>query len=81
MAADLLSPEWDVLAAPHVPDPTDDFAMESVTVPAALGELFADVRRVQRLREAHALVAFTRLDASDPESEEIATLVRLSRTS
>ncbi|MGC0400539.1 hypothetical protein RKD27_003183 [Streptomyces sp. SAI-126] len=81
VAADLLSPEWDVLAAPHLPDPTDDFAMESVTVPAALGELFADVRQVQRLREARALVGFTRLDAPDPESDEIATLVRLSRTS
>ncbi|MBD0843494.1 DUF1998 domain-containing protein [Streptomyces sp. TRM68416] len=81
MAADLLSPEWDVLAAPHLPDPTDDFAMESVAVPAALGELFADVRQVQRLREARALVGFTRLDAPDPEADEIATLVRLSRTS
>jgi hypothetical protein len=80
VADDLLNPEWDVLAAPKVPDPTDDFAMENVSIPAPLDTLFADVRQVQRLREARALVGFTRLDAPDHEAEEIARPVRLSRT-
>ncbi|MER5597703.1 DUF1998 domain-containing protein [Streptomyces sp. NPDC002265] len=79
--ADLLSPEWEVLSSSPLPDATDDFAMESVTVPDALTGLFGDVRQVQRLREARALIGFTRLDAPDPEAPEIATPVRLSRTS
>ncbi|MFB6613192.1 DrmB family protein [Streptomyces sp. NPDC056367] len=78
---DLLSPEWAVLSSSPVPDATDDFALEEVTVPDRLKDLFADVRQVQRLREARALIGFTRLDAPDPESPEIATPVRLSRTS
>ncbi|MFD5854583.1 DrmB family protein [Streptomyces chartreusis] len=48
-------------------------------VPARLSELFSDVRQVERLREARALIGFTRLDAPDPESPEIATRVELSR--
>ncbi|WP_414506554.1 DrmB family protein [Streptomyces sp. NEAU-L66] len=79
--ADLLSPEWDVLSTSPMPDATDDFALERVAVPDALTGLFADVRQVQRLREARALIGFTRLDAPDPEAPEIATPVRLSRTS
>ncbi|WP_327393161.1 DUF1998 domain-containing protein [Streptomyces sp. NBC_01186] len=78
---DLLSPEWDVLAASPTPDATDDFALEATDVPDALTGLFSDVRQVQRLREARALIGFTRLDAPDPETPEIATPVRLSRTS
>ncbi|MFF3497298.1 DrmB family protein [Streptomyces sp. NPDC002795] len=79
--ADLLSPEWTVLSSSPMPDPTDDFTLEDVPVPDALTGLFADVRQVQRLREARALIGFTRLDAPDPEAPEIATPVRLSRTS
>ncbi|MFG3281077.1 DrmB family protein [Streptomyces sp. NPDC048111] len=79
VAADLLGPEWAVLAADQLPTPTDDFALEPVVVPAALDGLFSHVRQVQRLREARALTGFTRLDAPDPEAPEIATPVRLSR--
>jgi hypothetical protein len=74
----LFGPEWDALSGP-VPPPSDDFALRPVTVPAPLGELFSDVRQVERLREARALIGFTRLDAPDPESPEIATRVDLSR--
>ncbi|MER7672876.1 DUF1998 domain-containing protein [Kitasatospora sp. NPDC096128] len=77
---DLLGPEWVALSAARLPAATDDFALETVTVPDALKGLFSDVRQVQRLREARALIGFTRLDAPDPESPEIATPVRLSRT-
>ncbi|GAA2511202.1 DUF1998 domain-containing protein [Streptomyces thermolineatus] len=79
--ADLLGPEWTVLAAPRPPAPTDDFALETVPVPGALEDLFSDVRQVQRLREVRTLIGFTRLDAPDPETPEIATRVRLARTS
>jgi hypothetical protein len=76
--ADLFGPEWDALSGP-VPPPSDDFTLRQVSVPAGLGELFSDVRQVERLREARALIGFTRLDAPDPESPEIATRVDLSR--
>ncbi|MBV7243154.1 DUF1998 domain-containing protein [Streptomyces sp. MW-W600-10] len=79
VAADLLGPEWAVLAASQLPAPTDDFALASVPVPTALGGLLSDLRQVERLREARALTGFTRLDAPDPESPEIATPVRLTR--
>ncbi|MFC5954958.1 DrmB family protein [Streptomyces pratens] len=76
--ADLFGPEWEALSGP-VPTPSDDFALRPATVPAPLQELFSDVRQVERLREARALIGFTRLDAPDPESPEIAHRVDLSR--
>ncbi|PJM94020.1 DUF1998 domain-containing protein [Streptomyces sp. CB01373] len=76
--ADLFGPEWDALSGP-VPTPSDDFALRQVAVPAHLGDFFSDLRQVERLREARALIGFTRLDAPDPESPEIATRVELSR--
>lgn len=76
--ADLFRPEWEALSG-QVPPPSDDFALRPVSVPAPLDELFGDVRQVERLREARALIGFTRLDAPDPESPEIATRVDLSR--
>ncbi|NEC88651.1 DUF1998 domain-containing protein [Streptomyces sp. SID12501] len=76
--ADLFGPEWDALSGP-VPTPSDDFALRQMPVPARLSEFFADIRQVERLREARALIGFTRLDAPDPESPEIATRVELSR--
>ncbi|WP_086786563.1 DrmB family protein, partial [Streptomyces caniscabiei] len=76
--ADLFGPEWDALSGP-VPTPSDDFALRQMPVPARLSEFFADIRQVERLREARALIGFSRLDAPDPESPEIATRVELSR--
>ncbi|GAB3119852.1 DUF1998 domain-containing protein [Streptomyces calidiresistens] len=76
--ADLFGPEWDALSGPIAP-PDDDFALRAVPVPAPLDELFSDLRQAERLREARALIGFTRLDAPDPESPEIATRVELSR--
>ncbi|MCX4848914.1 DUF1998 domain-containing protein [Streptomyces sp. NBC_00893] len=78
--ADLFGPEWEALSGP-VPRPSDDFTLREVTdVPEPLGELFSDVRQVERMREARALIGFTRLDAPDPESPEIASRVDLSRS-
>ncbi|SDE45718.1 DUF1998 domain-containing protein [Streptomyces griseoaurantiacus] len=76
--ADLFRPEWDALSG-AVPPPSDDFALREVQVAAPLSELFSDIRQVERLREARALIGFTRLDAPDPESPEIGTRVELSR--
>lgn len=76
--ADLFGPEWDAFSGP-VPPPSDDFALRQVPVSAPLSALFSDIRQVERLREARALIGFTRLDAPDPESPEIATRVDLSR--
>ncbi|UXI81812.1 DUF1998 domain-containing protein [Streptomyces vinaceusdrappus] len=78
--ADLFGPEWEALSGP-VPTPSDDFALRPTVVPAPLSDLFSDVRQVERLREARALIGFTRLDAPDPESPEIAQQVDLSRGS
>lgn len=77
--ADLLGPEWDALSG-LVPQASDDFTLREVRVPQPLDELFSDVRQVERLREARALIGFTRLDAPDPESPEIAKQVELSRS-
>lgn len=77
--ADLLGPEWDALSGP-IPQASDDFTLREVRVSPPLDELFSDVRQVERLREARALIGFTRLDAPDPESPEIATQVELSRS-
>ncbi|MBO1330960.1 DUF1998 domain-containing protein [Streptomyces sp. VRA16 Mangrove soil] len=77
--ADLFGPEWDALSGP-VPQPSDDFALRPVPVPPLLSDLFSDLRQVERLREARALIGFTRLDAPDPESPEIGHRVELSRT-
>lgn len=78
---DLLTPEWETLSAAKVPNPTDDFALADVPVPASLAGLFSHVRQVERLREARALIGFTRLDAPDPEDPDLVTRVKLSRTS
>lgn len=76
--ADLFGPEWDALSGP-VPPPSDDFALRQISVRNPLKDLFSDIRQVERLREARALIGFTRLDAPDPESPEIANRVDLSR--
>ncbi|MEU9060695.1 DUF1998 domain-containing protein [Streptomyces sp. NPDC048430] len=75
----LYGPEWDALSGP-VPPPSDDFALRQVSVPEPLSALFSDVRQVERLREARALIGFTRLDAPDPESPEIGRRVDLWRS-
>ncbi|MGW5055174.1 DrmB family protein [Actinokineospora sp. NPDC004072] len=78
---DLLTPEWETLSAVKVPSPTDDFALVHVPVPNSLTGLFSHIRQVERLREARALIGFTRLDAPDPEDPDLVTRVELSRTS
>ncbi|MYW05319.1 DUF1998 domain-containing protein [Streptomyces sp. SID3343] len=75
---DLLTPEWDLFTCKQLPQPTEDFALVEAAVPTALQGLFADVRQVERLREARALIGFTRLDAPDPEDPALVKQVELS---
>ncbi|GAA3551157.1 DUF1998 domain-containing protein [Amycolatopsis ultiminotia] len=78
---DLRTAEWDVFSARHLPEPTDDFALhrDPNGVPDPLKAIFGDVVQVERLREVRALVAFTRLDAPDPEDPELVSPAPLAR--
>ncbi|UGQ11289.1 DUF1998 domain-containing protein [Yinghuangia sp. ASG 101] len=75
---DLLTDEWRALTSSTLPQ-EDDFTLREAVVPPSLSGLFASVRQVERLREARALVGFTRLDAFDPEDPGLVTRVELSR--
>ncbi|MEW2400400.1 DUF1998 domain-containing protein [Streptomyces sp. NPDC046862] len=77
---DLLTPEWEILTSPHVPDQTEDFALRDITVPPALAGMFSHIVQAERLREVRALVGFTRLDAPDPEDPDLVTRAPLSRS-
>lgn len=78
VAVDLLSPEWQALSSSPLPAPTMDFSLREAGVPESLRGLLRDVRQVERLREARALIGFTRLDAPDPEEPAPAIQVDLS---
>ncbi len=77
---DLLTAEWEILSAPGLPDPHDDFTMTRPGVPSDLDGLLADVVQVERLREVRALVGFTRLDAPDPDDPELVTPAPLAKS-
>lgn len=71
---DLLGPEWELLTRTPPPPPMQDFTVRVPSeVPPYAG--LAEVRQVERLRLARALIGFTRLDAPDPE-EELEAIVR-----
>lgn len=78
---DLRTPEWQILSAEQIPEPSVDFTMrrDPAGVPGSLRGLFSDVVAVERLREVRALVGFTRLDAPDPDDPDLVTRVRLAR--
>jgi hypothetical protein len=79
---DLLTPEWEVFSAAHLPDPSDDFALrrDPDGVPAELKGCYADVLQAERLREVRALIGFTRLDAPDPDDPDLVTRAPLARS-
>ncbi|MFC0865812.1 DrmB family protein [Sphaerimonospora cavernae] len=78
---DLRTAEWEVLSAPELPEPDEDFALrrDPEGVPEPLRGVFADVVQAERLREVRALIGFTRLDAPDPEDPELVTRAPLAR--
>ncbi|WP_016907647.1 DUF1998 domain-containing protein [Streptomyces xiaopingdaonensis] len=75
---DLLGPEWRMLSSPEPPQPDADFTLRETPVSKSLSGLFRQIRQVERLREARALVGFTRLEAPDPEDPNAVTRVELS---
>jgi hypothetical protein len=77
---DLRTEEWEVFTAARRPDPTPDFALHRPGVAGELSEFVDDVVQAKRLREARALVGFSRLDAPDPEDPNVVTIAPLSRS-
>ncbi|PZM97253.1 MAG: hypothetical protein DIU79_03015 [Actinobacteria bacterium] len=78
---DLLTPEWEVFTSTWLPEPSNDFTLrrDPVGVPAPLKGYYADVIQVERLREVRALIAFTRLDAPDPEDPDLVHRAPIAR--
>lgn len=68
--ADLKTPEWAAFTAADPVRNTDDFRLEPVPVPAGFGAYFTQVVLIHRLREARALVGFTRIQSAGEFGEE-----------
>ena len=77
---DLRTEEWQIFAAAQHPAATLDFALHRPGVAAELSDFVDDVVQAERLREARALVGFSRLDAPDPEDPELVKIAPLSRS-
>lgn len=67
---DLKRPEWEAFTAADPAGNGDDFRLESVPVPTGFGGWFDQVVLVHRLREARALVGFTRIQSAGEFGEE-----------
>jgi hypothetical protein len=67
---ELKTPEWDAFVAADPARNTDDFRLEPSPVPTGFEEYFAQVVLVHRLREARALVGFTRIQSAGEFGEE-----------
>jgi hypothetical protein len=77
---DLRTEEWEIFTATRHPDPTPDFALYRPGIAPELSPFVDDVVQAERLREARALVGFSRLDAPDPEDPEVVAIAPLSRS-
>lgn len=67
--ADILDAEWDAFARPTTQRNDDDFLAVPEPVPSAYSSLLDQVVLVKRLREAQALLGFTRVNA--PERRDL----------
>ncbi len=67
---DLKTPEWQAFTAADPARNTDDFRLEPVAVPVGFGAYFDKVVLIHRLREARALVGFTRIQSAGEFGEE-----------
>jgi hypothetical protein len=67
---DLKGPEWEAFTAADTARNTDDFRLEPVPVPMGFGAFFDKVVLIHRLREARALVGFTRIQSAGEFGEE-----------
>lgn len=67
---DLKTPEWLAFVAADTGRNSDDFRIEQTQVPPIYGAYFEQVVLLHRLREARALVGFTRIQAAGEFGEE-----------
>lgn len=79
----LREPEWEVLITGDAALSTDDFRLRGVPPPTAFTEQLEQIVLVERLREARAILGFTRLDSFgelyDPDLGEQTERSPLSR--
>jgi hypothetical protein len=76
---DLRTEEWEIFSATRHPAPTPDFALYRPGLAPEVTEFVDDVVQAERLREARALVGFSRLDAPDPEDPDLVKIAPLAR--
>lgn len=67
---DLKTPEWEAFTAADPACNTEDFRLEPVSVPNGFTAYFDKVVLIHRLREARALVGFTRIQSAGEFGEE-----------
>jgi hypothetical protein len=67
---DLKTPEWRAFVAADPAQNTDDFRVQQTQVPQDYAQYFEQVVLLHRLREARALVGFTRIQAAGEFGEE-----------
>ena len=77
---DLRTEEWEVFSAARHPAATPDFALHRPGIAPEVSDFVDDVVQAERLREARALVGFSRLDAPDPEDPDVVKIAPLSRS-
>jgi len=63
MGNDLKLPEWEALSHPDQAKNSRDFQLKTTAPPSGFEEWFEETVLVERLREVHALVGFTRIDS------------------
>lgn len=79
---DFKGPEWDVFVSPRPPE-GEDFRLRRVRVPEGYKEVIAEVVLAERLREANALIGFSRVEPPEQVSVRESPVARapLSRRS
>ncbi len=68
---DLRRPEWERFCAPSTAPASDDFDIESRSVPAAFEERITAVVGARRLREVVALTGFARVEMPDDDPSDV----------
>lgn len=80
---DLKTPEWRVFSQPDSCPPAPDFLLTPVAPPRGFEQPFKKVVLAERLREARALIGFTRIESpgefSEPEEVPAARIGAISR--
>lgn len=69
-AIDLKTPEWNVFVDPNPVSDWPDFMVRPVDSPPTFSNVLRSVLLVERLREANALIGFTRVEPPEKSGEE-----------